>query len=124
MEFIDGKDGEVLKKSGRKGRRLSSIIESVKRHGKIHPQFISDDNEVEAVLLKHSDYEQDCADLEHYPAKELTQGVKSGLTHRNDIEFGFNWKGREGQYMVIPASDTFSSVITEAQQVLNEALED
>lgn len=118
VEFINT-DSELTKDSGRKGGRLASIQYAVKEKGKIHPDLVND-GEIEGLILSHSDYEQILEDNERFPSKKLTQGVKSGVTNRYDVEFGFKIQGNSDKFMVIPNTDDFSDAMKTAQELLDE----
>lgn len=125
VEVLDADSvGEVNKSSGRKGQRLTSLQEIAEEEGLIHPQYISEKGDVEAIILKHSTYSKLCDERDHLPDGELTQGVKSGLTDRYDVEFGMEVKGKGGQFMVLPNTDDFSSLMSSAQAELDKALEE
>ncbi len=113
-------DGDSLKKdSGRKGARLSSLQEASRELGQIHPDKVRD-GEVKALLVKQSEYEEFLDEKDYFPSKKLTQGVKSGVTNRYEVEFGYQIDGRAGQYMVIPNTDDFKVSMKEAQKIIDQ----
>jgi len=123
IEMMDSDDsGDLTKDSGRKGKRLSSIQLAGKKYGKIHPSQI-ENGKIQGIIVKHSDYLKVLEDNDHLPDKKLTSGVKSGLTHRYNVEFGYTIEGKSGQYMVIkPYKDKFNSLMTTAQKELDKHL--
>lgn len=117
--------GTVRKESGRKGQRLTSFQRAADEHGKVHPDMLDEDNQIEGLLVTHEEYIEMCEADENLPDKKLTDGVKSGAKNRYGIKFGRTISGDTHKYMIIPNdseddSPNFEGVMTEAQEAVNE----
>lgn len=126
MEIMSEEDaGSLSKDSGRKGSRLRSIQRALEEAGKVHPSHI-EDGEVTALIVSHRDYLDLLEADDSLPSKKLTDGVKSGLTHRYDIQFNFEEEGSSSKYMVIQPTEegNFTQYFEEAQSQLDAQREE
>lgn len=124
IEFVGADEeeaGALTKESGRRGQRLESLVVAARQHGKIHPDLINDEGELEGLLIDADEYQAMCEENDNFPDK-WTSGVKSGLRNRYEVDFGYSINGR-GDFIKLPAdNDNFADVMADAQQTVDEAL--
>lgn len=118
----EGEAGKLTKKSGRRGQRLESFERAAEQHGKVHPDLLNEENEVQGLLVSHDEYLALCEEHDDLPDKGLTDGVKSGAKDRYGVKFGRTISGDSDKYMIVPNNDKFTAVMNEAQEAVDEQM--